>query len=900
MEDWLRSNGLGRYIPAFEAEGITADQLSHLTNSDLRELGLTMGDRKRFLAAIAAKPPPQPTAPVERRPLTVMFVDLAGSAAMGERLDVEDLMHFIAHYRDRCGTAIARYGGKIARFVGDGILAYFCYPIANENNSERAARAAMDIVRGMVELTTPDGEPVHVRIGLATGVVIVGDLVAGGETESLGVLGSTPNLAARLQSLAAPNGIVVAEQTHSRIRRRFDCERLTPIQLKGFAQTQQPWRIVQERMSRGSGSRRLGGSELTPLQGREAELDALRTLWRQAEQGQGRVALIVGEAGIGKSRLVTQFLNEKLPADAALVEINGSPFDTDSLLRPVIDFIQSEAGLTGTEDRDQALHRLRSVLAGDVREPEQAMAILAGLLGLPYREPTIAALTPEQLRERTIALLAEQIAARGRGGPFCILIEDLHWLDPSSCEVLALLIRMITDRPCLLLITAREGTAPTWLSRQATTTLQLGRLDALHTARLARNMLGSRAISPRLLEQIANRTDGVPLFIEEVVRGILERNLDALPEEALPGEAGREIPASLHESLIARLDRAVGARHIAQVAAVAGRSVRRDVLAAASGSTGEALDRALATLVASGILEQDLRAGADSYAFSHSLLRDAAYDSLLSDRRRELHEQVARALQRLVPELHERQPETLAFHLTAGGHAVEAAPLWLEAARNSLSRSALTEATRLLRRGLSALERLPQTTETMRLRLQLCAPLGAALMGLRGPFASETQDHYAAAYELCHALPEEEAHFTIYWGWWRVAPDYRAHLDRAASLLERAKARQDPALLLQAHHCSWAINFHIGALERCCEHMRAGLAHLRGRRLRPPRSSLRQSRRQGLRPWRIVSAILDAGPAARGGTRGSSLPRMGRAHQSPWQPRSRTRSDAALSGVSRR
>ena len=802
MEDWLRSVGLDRYVPAFREQGILIDHLATLTDADLRELGLSIGDRKRFRAGLSAAPP---GGTAERRPLTVMFVDLVGSSALAERLDVEDFMDLVRQYRDRCGEAIARYGGKIAHFIGDGILAYFCWPVANENDPERAGRAALEIVRAMTGLNAVDGEPVHIRIGLATGVVIVGDVIAGGERETHGVLGSTPNLAARLQELAPTDGIVISQQTYDRVRPRFDCERMTPVPLRGFAEAQQPWRILGEKGSRGAASHLLGGTEATKLMGRDAERETLRDLWRAAEQATARIGLVIGEAGIGKSRLIERFLNEDLSTGAELIEIHGSAFDTDSPLRPFIDLLQPEAA---------------SLQLSDATDEDQA--ILAALVGLPHAESVVVKLTPEQLRQRTIALLARHVAGRA-GAARCIVVEDLHWFDPSSREVLGLLARLIEGRRRLLLLAGREGIDPSFLPGD-TAILRLGPLGPDATAGMVRDLLGDRPISADLLDQIAKRTDGVPLFIEEITRALREHAPGALSEQRLNGEAGRHIPASLHESLMARLDRAGAAKHIAHAAAVAGRSVRRDILAEIGNLTPEELDRSLATLVAAGVLERDLRASEETYGFSHALLRDAAYDSLLREPQRALHEKVARALQRLQPEIATRQPEILAAHLTAAARAIEAAPLWLEAARSSLARSALTEAARLLQRGLSALERLPPTGETRRLRLQLSGPLGAALMGLHGAFAAETQRHYAAAYELCRELPEDDTHFPIYWGWWRVAPDYRAHLERASSLLERAEAREAPALLLQAHHCSWAINFHLGALERCREHMRAGLA----------------------------------------------------------------------------
>ncbi len=819
MEEWLRSAGLDRYGPKFREQGITDDQLASLTEADLRELGFTLGDRKRFFAALARQVSP---GAAERRPLTVMFVDLVGSSAMGERLDVEDLMDVIRQYRDRCGAAITRYGGRIARFIGDGILAYFCWPVANENDPERAGRAALEIIRAMAGLSAADGEPVRARIGLSTGVVIVGDLIAGGEAELHSVLGSTPNLAARLQALAPPDGIVISEQTHERVRVRFDCEAMAPVRLRGFAEEQRPWRILGERTPHGGAGHRLGGTAATALVGREAERATLRALWREAEQGSGRVALLTGEAGIGKSRLIEQFLNEDLPADAAVVELAGGALDADTPLQPFINLLRAEAGLAEAADPADALRRLRALLGGDPEREDEDLAILAGLLGLRHSHPAIERLTPEQLRERTIALIARHLAGNGETAR-CVVVDDLHWTDPTSREVLSLLARQIGGHRCLLVLVGREWSEASFLSGDVPT-LRLGRLDPALTERMVRERLGNSTIPDSLLRRIVDRTDGVPLFIEEVTRGLREQLPDGAPGLDMGDEAANRIPASLRESLIARLDRVGRSKPVAQVAAVVGYSIRRDVLAAISDLTPEELDQSLAVLVASGILQHDLRAADETYTFSHALLRDAAYESLLREPRRMLHERVARALQRLQPAFIERQPEVLAAHLTAGDEAIEAAPLWLAAAEHSLARSALAEAASLLRRGLAALERLPPGEAALRLRLQLSGPLGAALMGLHGPFAAETQRHYAAAYALCRELPEEEAHFPIYWGWWRVAPNYHAHLERAASLLARAQARHAPALLLQAHHCSWAINFHVGELERCREHMRAGLA----------------------------------------------------------------------------
>ncbi|MBM6581162.1 AAA family ATPase [Microvirga sp. BT689] len=820
MEEWLASIGLAERIPAFHEQRITADQLGDLTDEDLRELGLTIGERRRFQRALKAQQDQtaSPLRPIsasgsgENRPLTVMFADLVGSTGLSERLDPEDLLEVMRIYREFCGEAIARYGGHIARFLGDGILAYFCYPVANENDPERAVRAALDIVRRVGALRTAGGGELQVRIGLATGRVTISDLLAGGAVDPDTIIGSCPNLAARLQALAQPNEIIIAERTHERIAPHFTCEPLGVLEIRGFAQPHEVWRVIGERSARQVREVLDDRGAATPFVGREAELDLLQILWHKAQHGHGGSALVLGEAGIGKSRLVQHFVSSHA-SDALLVQIAASAFDANSSLRPFADYLAQAADIVAGDDDEAIWAKLEALLkpTPDARDRAQ---ILAMLLGRPDAQSAAAALPPEQLREQTIDILVEHLVTLSGDKPICLVVEDLHWLDPTSSELLEVLLDELHERRLLLVLTARTEVPTEWNAR-VDTTLRLGRLDAEHVAEIMQGLFGGGFFKD-LVRRVAERTDGVPLFVEEVARVLLHRQ----GEPDLTIAAGRLIPASLEESLMARLDRSGVAKDIALAASVIGRSARRDVLAAVCGVDGSRLDEALMTLIRLGILERAHHARSETYTFHHALLRDAAYASLMRERRRDLHERVAGALQAADPDGIAQYPEMLALHLSEAGHILEATPHWIAAARRSLAQSSLAEATQLLRRALTDLEKVPQDERTRHLRVEVSTLLGPALIGLKGPSAADTQELYNAAYELCEQLPDDPGHFPIYWGWWRVSPYSPG---RPETLLQRAQRWNDPGLLLEAHHCSWAVQFQRAAFHDCRTHMQAGL-----------------------------------------------------------------------------
>jgi class 3 adenylate cyclase/predicted ATPase len=835
VERWLKEIGLGERIEVFRKQKITLDEIRDLTDEDLRELGLTIGERARFRRALLAlnlsdhtQSPTQILRPIfratraERRPMTVMFVDLVNSSAIAEQLDAEDLLELIREYREVCGNVIMRYGGHISRFLGDGILAYFCYPVANENDPERSVRAALEITRLIGTTSAPMDGMLSVRIGIATGQVIVSDLFAGGGADRRSVIGTTPNLAARLQSFAPPGGIIIADDTHIRVASLFRFNDLGTRVVRGFGEPHHTWQVIGELTQRFDARPDRHTMRLTPFFGRDAEIAALSRHWRCAQDGDGSAVLIVGDAGIGKSRLVEHFVSLHLNDDVHMVRLAASALDRDSPLHPVITYLRAAIHLNDDDTLGDQLEKVRSLLGEDTAAHAAVAPLLAELLGITCDNIQAQTAPPRVLRERLLRALAGQILLGDPRRQTCIIFEDLHWFDPTSLDLLDRLVRSITGRSTLLLLTSRED-EQMQDTRGGISTLRLAPLSADDVADMIQSVMGDGAPVPTELGRtIAQKTDGVPLFVEEVARSLLHlrpsHDFGSLTDESL-----RAIPASLRETLMARLDRCGPSKQIAQIAAVIGRSVRHDVLAEVVDSTPDELAESLAVLLESGLLVREEAPNGQAYRFGHALICDAAYNSLLRTDRQQTHLSVARALALADPQCISRQPELLALHLTEGGECKESAPYWLDAARRSLARSALTEATRLLRRGMAGLVKMQQDPDALTLRVEFYTLLGPALIALHGPASTEAQELYGEAYSLCEALPESSSRFPIYWGWWRVHRDFAVKKQRAGALLCRAETRGDAELLLQAHHCNWATHYDLGDFKRCCDHINAGL-----------------------------------------------------------------------------
>ena len=828
VESWLESIELSEYAAIFKEQRIDLNALGALTEADLKELGLPIGHRKRFLAeaaslrekatGVSATGPSEPPAEVlQRRQLTILFCDVVNSSALSEQFEMEDVVDILQAYRELCGKAIAKFDGHIAKYVGDGILAYFGHPVAHEEDAERAIHAALEVTSNIGALKLPKQIALEVRIGVATGPVIIGDLATSGGVDRQSVVGATPNLAARLQTLAPPNGIVIADATLALVSGFFYCEDFGARALQGFAEPVRCWLVKGERLlvSRFVARRALG--QLPPMVGREVEIATLRAVWRQALEGRGGTVVIRGEAGIGKSRLLEHFLTEVADDDIILSHYPTSPFDVNSPLYGLKRRLREATQVLDDDDTATRLRKLESGIIGDESVRRRILPIYAALFNLQLEWGRENELSPQQLKDATFEALLDQFRRLTQTKPVVVAIEDMHWLDPTSFEFLELIRDEAPRCRAIIVITSRDAPPPAWAAQYGTHLIELARLSVEESIKLVRRVFGETDISG-LESQIAERSDGIPLFAEELARSVLASGVTSQAGSA------KLIPASLHQSLAARFDQAGAAKELAQAGAVVGRSMPLSLLAAVSDLDPLTLQRHLAALLRAGIIYPDLSSNKQCYIFKHALLQDAAYNSMLRDRRQLLHARAATALGAQSPQIVDEQPELLAYHLSESGALDQAVSYWLLAAKRDLARSALVEATAHLRRGIGALKSLPTTQLNKERQLQFMALIGPALIALSGPGSTDVEDLYAEAFNLCTELPESPNHFAIYWGWWRVARDFVERKRRADALLRGARVRGDDEPLLQAHHCQWANQFFLGNFAVCCGHIDDGLA----------------------------------------------------------------------------
>jgi len=790
---WLRGLGLGQYEAAFRENEIDPEVLPKLTSEDLREIGVVViGHRRKLLAAIGeltaasapalaiAEPPPSTPAgdAAERRQLTVMFCDLVGSTAMSARLDPEDMHGIIGAYHKCCGGLIASNGGFVAKYMGDGVLAYFGYPQAHEDDAERAVQAGLSIVEAAPKLETAAGSPLHVRVGIATGIVVVGDLLGSGEAQERGIVGDTPNLAARLQGIAEPDSVVIAEGTRKLLGNLFELEDLGAKDLKGIAAPVRAWVALRASSVEGR-FEALHESGLTDLVGREEELELLLRRWTRAKAGEGQVVLLSGEAGIGKSRL-TAALMERLAAEPhTRLRYFCSPQHENSALSPIIGQLERAAGLRRDDSPTTKLDRLDALLALSVTSREDA-GLIAEMLSLPNdgRYPALQ-FAPQQRRQKTLGALISQIHALARSNPVLMIFEDAHWADPTSLEVFGRLIDRVQTLRVLLFVTHRPEFVPPWVGSPHVTALTLNRLTQHQVIALIDRVVGNKQLPTDVRKDIVERADGIPLFVEEMTKAVLEadgegavtRIIAAVPSPALA------VPASLHASLMARLDRLGEAKEVAQVGAAIGREFSHALLAAVAQGPGSKLETALGRLIQAGLLFRQGAPPQATYLFKHALVQDAAYGTLLREPRRALHARIAEALESQFADIVESQPELLARHCTEAGLIEKAAGLWGKAGQRSLARSALIEAEAQLTRALALMAALPSTPVLRREEIKFQVGAVNALMNTKG-FA---------------------AHETI------------ASIEQARVLIERAEAlgepSEDPLLLFTVLYGFWAASF---------------------------------------------------------------------------------------------
>ncbi len=768
-----------RYLEAFQDNDIDAEILPEISESDLGKLGITsLGHRKKLLKAIAALSAPDPVPQVsarlindpatptqalpppkseaDRRQLTVLFSDLVGSTELSTRFDPEDMRDIIRAYQDTCAGVIARFEGFVAKFMGDGVLAYFGYPIAHEDEGERAARTGLAIVAAVNKLSTPNGEPLAARIGIATGIVVVGDLVGEGSSQEQMVVGETPNLAARLQDLAQPGSVIVSPGTKQLLGGMFELTDLGAHTLKGLAKPVNAWQVLRESQVEGRFNA-LHTTGLTAMVGRGSELGLLLDRWQSARNGDGQVVLLSGEPGIGKSRLTQAFRERLLEEPHVRLSYHCSPYHTNSTLHPVIDQLRRAADIRANDLPDQNLDRLEELLGG----ANDIVPVLASLCSVQIgnRYPPLV-LSPQAQRARTLEALLGQLERLARCRPVIMIVEDAHWIDPTTAELIDLTIERIQHLPVLLLVTFRPDLTPPWAARPHITTLALNRLVRGQGAEIIDGLTGGKLLPAEVKEQILTKTDGIPLFVEELTKVVLESDLlksigDKYKQTGeLPPLA---IPATLHDSLMARLDRLAPVKEVAQIGAVIGREFSRTLIAAISPLGGEELQDALDQLVDAELVFHRGTPPEVTYVFKHALVQDAAYQSLLKSKRQQLHARIAQVLEEDVPMTAESEPELLARHLTQAGNIESAVKYWHRAGQLALAQSGTAEAIAHLQSGLDVLSKNKNDPQFRHLELDIQLTLAGALAAARGHGMQDTRQAYSRAIELSRELREPQA-----------------------------------------------------------------------------------------------------------------------------------------------
>jgi len=825
IADWLKSLGMSEYAERFAENRIDLSVLRDLTDQDLRDLGIVLGDRRKMLRAIgelcsagAARAQTVTAVPAarresaERRQLTVMFCDLVGSTALSARLDPEDLRGIIGTYHRRCAEVIAESGGFVAKYLGDGVLAYFGYPRAKEDDAERAVRAGLALIEAVPKLDTAEGATLRVRVGIATGVVVVGDLLGEGAAQEQAVVGETPNLAARLQGLAEPDTVVVAQSTRKLLGNLFDIQDLGLQDLKGISGRVLAF-VVLRPASVESRFDAMHGASLTTFVGREEESEILFRRWQHAKNREGQVLLLSGEPGIGKSRLTVALLERIAAEPHTRLRYFCSPQHMDSPLYSIIGHLERAARFEHGDDARSKLDKLDALLVQAEVSAEDC-ALLFELLSVPSatRYPDLE-LSPQQRRQKTLQALGKYFRALAREQPVLMIFEDVHWIDPSSLEALSLMIDNVRGMQVLLIVTFRPEFSPPWIGLSYVTMLTLNRLDHSEAATIIERIASGKPLSQTVMSEIIERTDGVPLFVEEMTKVVLESGETRAAHIAstVPSQSVG-VPATLQASLMARLDRLGSAREIAQIGAAIGRQFSYELLAAVTGRQEHELAAPLDQLTDAGLL---FRQGALPYAtflFKHALVQDVAYSTLLRGSRKNLHGRIAVALEQHFPEIVLGRPETLAQHYAQAGVIDKAVTSWLKAGQQAMARSAMTEAVAQLRKGLDLLSQLPEGVQRQQHELDLQVTIGQALMATRGFAAPEVGEACTRARQLCDQL-NRPLFVPMLVGEWNHH-FLRAELDRAhqgaEEILNLGEERNEVTLKVVGHRTLGLARFALG------------------------------------------------------------------------------------------
>jgi class 3 adenylate cyclase/predicted ATPase len=789
IAQWLESLGLSEYAGRFAEQRIDLSILRDLTDQDLKELGVVLGDRRRILRAIAelaeavsatprlaAAPEPKSRDEAERRQVTVMFSDLVGSTALAAGMDPEDLREIVTAFQKCVAETVGRFGGFVALYMGDGVLAYFGYPQAQEDDAERAVQAGLALIPAVAGLKTRAS--LQTRVGIATGLVVIGDLIGSGEAQQHSIVGETPNLAARLQGIAEPDTVVIADGTRRLLGSLFEVEDLGARHLKGIAGPARAWAVLRA-SSVASHFEALRAPGLTALVGREEESELLLRRWSKAKTGQGQVVLLSGEAGIGKSRLTVAVLGGLADEPHTPLRYFCSPQRANSPLYPIIDHVTRAVGMAHDDTPQANLDKLDAMLA-QTSTSIQDIALFAELLSLPNdgRYPAVE-LSPRQRRERMLGALNLQMEALSRSSPVLMIFEDVQWIDPTSLEALGRAVDRIRSLRVLLIVTYRPEFEPPWIGRPHVTALTIGRLAQRDVDAMIDQVVADKPLPVTIRREIIERTDGIPLFVEEMTKAVLETESEdeARRTAALVPSSAPAVPATLHASLMARLDRLGRAKELAQIGAAIGREFSHALLAAVTRKPEAELALGLDRLIRAGLLYRQGLPPHATYLFKHALVQDVAYGTLLREPRRALHARIAETLESRFAEIAENQPELLAGHCTQAGQIEKAARLWGKAGQRSVQRSGLVEAIQQFTLALEQIATLPATPALRREEIKLQVALISPLLPVKGYAAQETT----------------------------------AAVERARLLIEQAQALgeppEDPLLLFSVLYGFWVANY---------------------------------------------------------------------------------------------
>ena len=806
IREWLEEKELGKYGDSFTENEIDFDVLPTLTESDLEKLGLSVGARRRLSLAVETlngteverrKSLQLEPASAERRQLTVMFCDLVGSTELSQKLDPEALRELMRHYQQACAQVVEKYDGHVAQYLGDGLMVYFGWPRAHEDDAERAIRTGLEIVKATTQVQSP--EPLRVRVGIATGPVVVGETGDGDASVPKIAVGETPNVAARLQGLAGADDVVLSPATHRLASGVFEYADLGSHTLKGIVEPVHAWRVrgVVSAEGRFEATR---GAHLTPFVGREAEVALLMDKWVRARDGEGQVALLCGEPGIGKSRIM-QVVRSRLESQPhTRLRYQCSPYHANTALFPVIEQLGRAAGFQPEDSTSTKVGKFERVVSGD----GLTRALLADLVGLDSgaRYPVLN-MTPQKQKEETLNALVGQVTEFAERGPVLMLFEDVHWIDSTTQEALDLLVPQLADKRVLLLVTYRPEYVPPWPSSLGhVSILNLSRLGRRQVGEMVARVTGGRRLPDEIVDQIVAKTDGVPLFIEELTKTVLESGL--VTEEGgvyrLAGAANElTVPSTLQDSLMARLDRLSDVREVAQIGACIGREFSYGLLAAVCEVDEESLHRALQQLVDSELVYRAVGPPEVTYTFKHALVQDAAYDSLLKSRRHQLHQRIGEVLEKEFPHVAAAQPELMFHHLSAAGLIEQSIPYAIKAGQAAMARGAPASAVTHLVAGITLLEKQPPSGHRDKLELDLRLDLGTALIFTHGWAYSEVKPNYERCRELVALSPDQEKAFNATLGlfYYYNVIDLRDEGDSVAEeLLEMSTESGDEQQLL--------------------------------------------------------------------------------------------------------